>query len=143
MNVKHAEGTLRGMLAEGGIDLEQPALLETWRVFRTFAEQPIDSESDGILVQSGVYDEDDGERFVFDFLRQVQLPDDDEFLQIHCEFQFSPTPDLRELGVFEQWWFSDEGDSPSTYFDEIEARPEFRAVSMLTPTQGRVFADET
>ena len=143
MNVADAEETLRTMLVEARIDPEHLQLVPAWRVFRSFADQPVASESDGVLVQSGTYNWEDGERFVFDFLRQVQLPDDDEFVQIHCEFEFEPTPALRALGTFEEWWFRDDDGPLEAFLDDMESSAEFRAAKALTPTRARLYADET
>jgi hypothetical protein len=143
MRVDETERRLHDLLRAAGVDPEAATLAATWNVFREFVHEPVETASDGVLVQGGVYRFYRPERYIFDFLRQVQEPGDDELEQLHCKFEFEPTPELRALGTFTEWWFLDEGRPLDDYLDEIRARPEFEAVVGLTPVRGRIFQEGT
>ena len=143
MRVDDAEARLREMMRAASFDPDRPTLIQTWSVFGDFVAEPFDTESDGVLVQGGVYDFDGPERYYFDFVRQVQRHGEDEYVQIHCEFQFAITPELAALGEFNDWWFADEGRDAASFLTEMRARPEFEAVANLEPTAAAIYVEET
>jgi hypothetical protein len=146
MQVDETEARLHTMLRDAGVDPSQPQVAATWSVFRSFMTEPVDSASDGVLVQAGIYDWDGPDRYVFDFLRQVEVLDEDNehdhYEQLHCEFQFEPSDQLRAFGTFEEWWFQGDEISLDAFMDAIEGRPEFAAVIELSPTAASVEQEE-
>ncbi len=143
MRVDEAESRLHDLLRSAGVDPAAATLVATWSVFREFVHEPVETESDGVLVQGGVYDFYGPERYIFDFLRQVQEPGKDEYEQLHCEFEYEATPELRALGDFNEWWFPDQGRPLDDYLEDMRARPEFDAIARLTPIRGRVYQEGT
>src|SRR5438874_640639 len=98
MLISEAKTRLHDLLRNAGVDPRNPTLIETWAVFRSFVEEPVETRSDGILVQGGTYSFYGPERYIFDFVRQFEVVADDgehdHFEQLHCEFQFEPTASL-------------------------------------------------
>lgn len=89
MQIADAETRLRQGLSETGVDPVDPSFLATWQVFKHFASDPVDSPTDGLLFESGVYRFTGPERFTVDFLRQFEVYQDDDhdhYEQLRCEF---------------------------------------------------------
>jgi hypothetical protein len=100
------------MLGAAGVDVGAPEPIATWRVFRQFAELPVEDvgseDGDMCLFQWGTHDWRDGrgERFEIDFLRQFAIEIDGEYdhmEQLHCTFEFEPAEAFRGLGSGEHW----------------------------------------
>ena len=113
-------------------------MLPAWTVFKAFATVPFITESDGILVQWGVYDRyvkadgkwvRDGEQFTFDFLRQLQEPGEDEYLQIYCRFVYAVNETLRGHGRDHDWWFTTYTLPQDEFFAKIEGLAVFQDVA--------------
>jgi len=145
MRIDQAEAKLRQLLQAMGADPKHLAVGETWEAFKRFAVEPVATASDGLLFQAGTFDFYGPDRFIVDFVRQFEVVDNEErhehYEQLHCEFLFEPNPDLRALDTFELWCFPAEGDSPDAFFEEVEGRPEFRAVVARTPISASVFQE--
>ena len=142
-NVEDAVEQLRNVIRDRGGSLDAPDLVAAWHAFRSFLDVDFETSSDGVLVQGGVYSFEGPEQYYFDFLRQLQRPDDDEFEQVHCEFLYEPTAALRGLGAFSEWWFSDGGQDLDAFLAQIRARPEFAAVLEMEPTEVRIYQEPT
>ena len=142
MQIASAEARLHQMLTESGINPDNPSFLATWRVFKQFATEEVETASDGLLFQAGVYRFTGSERFTVDFLRQFEIlyddGDHDHFEQLHCEFLYEPTDELRALGSFTLWCFPSDGESIADWCEEVENRIEFQWASKLAPTQATV-----
>ncbi len=125
-----------------GFDPTTPTLRETWSVFRQFVREEVETRSDGVLVQAGTYSFHGPERYTFDFLRQFEVTcedgEHDRYEQLHCRFEFEPTPELKALGWFNDWWFADGGSAVEPYLDLMQDRPEFIAVADLQPVEAKV-----
>lgn len=93
--------------------------------------------------QCGVYDFTGEELFYFDFVRQFTIYDDEEYSpmeQLHYEFVFEPTDDLRELET-SQWYFENDGDVED-FFIEIENMEEFKVPMKRKPIRLSVYQEE-
>jgi hypothetical protein len=130
MKASEAEQTLKEMLGAAGIDVLAPDPLGTWKVFKRFAELPVEDvaseDGDMCLFQWGTHDWADGrgERFEIDFLRQFTIEVDGEYdhmEQLHCTFEFEPTEALRGLGPGEHWIAGDLADG----LGKVEVLPIF------------------
>jgi hypothetical protein len=130
------------MLIESGFDPDNPAFLETWRVFKQFATETVDTASDGLLFESGLYRFTGPERFTVHFTRQFEVlyedGDHDHFEQLRCEFLYEPTEELRALGSLTLWCFPSDGESVADWCEEVEHTVEFEWAARLTPSQTEV-----
>jgi hypothetical protein len=94
-------------LIDSAVDADRPTFLATWDVFAQFATEAVDTASDGLLFESGVYRFTGSERFTVQFLRQFEVlyddGDHDHFEQLRCEFLYEPTEELRALGSLTLW----------------------------------------
>lgn len=142
-SVDDADEHLRRVIRDSGGSLDAPDLIQVWDAFRSFLDVAFETDSDGVLVQGGVYSFGGPERYYFDFLRQLQHPGDDEYEQVHCEFQYEPTAALRGLGTFSEWWFSDDGQDLDEFLTRMRSRPEFAAVLPITPIEVAIYQDGT
>jgi hypothetical protein len=138
--IDEADRYLKAMLVRAGVDLAAPDLATTWRVFQEFVDVPVDTASDMVLFQTGVYHFYGPDQFILDFLRQFEVEDDEGehgyFEQLHCESLYEPVPELRALGEFNRW--DEEDDSRSAFFRGIEARQEFVVPAAFTPVEVRI-----
>ena len=150
VHATESEGHLRAMLAQAGVDLEQPDPLETWRVFAKFGATEIDGiepDDDGLLFWWGGYTA--GDPFQLGFLRQFSFytaaGEYDHMEQLQCAFQFGQTTDLRTLEKGDSWWFRPETRRTlNDWIAEMESLPAFNVLrNGLRPAasvieQGRV-----
>jgi hypothetical protein len=145
MRASEAEQTLKEMLGAAGVDVGAPEPMVTWRVFRQFAELPVEDvaseDGDMCLFQWGTYDWGGGrgERFEINFLRQFTIEDDGEYdhmEQLHCTFEFEPTEALRGLGSGEHWIAGDLADG----LGRVEALPIFAVLRepSVPPSAARI-----
>jgi hypothetical protein len=129
---------LLALLAQAGVDLEQPTAADvarTWAVMRAFAAEPVDDaepaaeDGDGILAQYGVYEwEQRGEHFELDMTRQFTARGSGAVTQLHCTFRYASSVELRGFGEASMWSFGMELDD---FFDEALRMPGFAAVHGL------------
>ena len=137
MEISAAEARLRHVLVESGVDPDNPTFLHTWQVFKHFVAEAVDTASDGLLFESGVYRFTGFERFTVDFLRQFEVlyedGDHDHFEQLRCEFLYEPTEDLRALGSLALWCFPSDGESAADWCQEVEHTVEFEWATRPTP----------
>jgi hypothetical protein len=151
MTSDESVGRLKALIAEAGVDARDPAAADVdrvWDVMRRFAAEPVDDiapleeESDGILAQYGTYDWGEGEHFEIEFVRQFAFNDADgeygHMSQLHCQFQFEPTDELRALGSDDLWSF----DIPlDVFFDQALALRGFSGVRRLSAAPLRLVVD--
>src|SRR5262245_16190206 len=128
---RHAEAQLRDLLRDRALDVKARPMAEpVWIVFKEFAEQRSDAtgpEADGILYQSGVFDFSGRDEFYLDLVRQFEIVDSagehQRYEQLHCEFRFELTEELRAFERFSRWWFWDSHEPWMSFVQEIERRP--------------------
>ena len=131
------------MLKVANIDLEAPDIFQIVRIFKDFAQLPIDesymdaelgeiSIKDSFLFETGMYDFTYSyqETYQICFVRQFHFSSVDGiawFEQLHCIFFYLPEPDLRNLTM--TFW-SSESDNLADFFAWVEQTDSF-----LIPTQ--------
>ena len=116
------ESTLRAMLEERGVDIDNPDPLQTWATFKEFAALPVEGvapeDGDMFLFQWGAYDWHDGngERFEIDVTRQfvINTPrgDYDHMEQLHCTFYYGASAQLQQFASGDAW-LQDVGEAES------------------------------
>ncbi|WP_066061407.1 hypothetical protein [Neobacillus soli] len=138
INVRNAESYLKDKIGEDANDIKK-----VWETFKDFCKEPVEGEEDKeILFQCGVYDFTGEEFFHFDFVRQFTVYDEDEYSnmeQLHCEFLFKPTVELRKLEVSE--WSMDYDDI-NDFFNNIENLQEFKIPLNIKPIKSEIYREE-
>ncbi|MFF2288287.1 hypothetical protein [Peribacillus butanolivorans] len=138
ITVKNAENYLKTKIADDADDIKK-----VWETFKDFCKEEIEGEEDKeILFQCGVYDFTVEELFHFDFVRQLTVYEEDEYSrieQLHCEFLFKPTDELRKLEVSE--WSMDYDDI-NDFLNHIEKLQEFKIPLNLKPIKSEIYQEE-
>ncbi|MFF5399814.1 hypothetical protein ACFY5J_21095 [Peribacillus butanolivorans] len=138
ITVKNAESYLKTKIADDADDIKK-----VWETFKDFCKEAIEGEEDKeILFQCGVYDFTGEELFHFDFVRQFTVYEEDEYSrmeQLHCEFLFKPTGELRKLEVSE--WSMDYDDI-NDFLNHIENLQEFKIPLNLKPIKSEIYQEE-
>ncbi|MBE3202480.1 hypothetical protein [Parafrankia irregularis] len=123
------------------------AVRQAWAAFLDFAavrfDVPDEPNADGLLYQFGIFDFGGGPAFYLDPVRQFARFDDDEYIQVHLEIQFSPSNDLAALGEHSEWWFSDGSIELSDWTQVISRRSEWVILNELIPISVNVYQDGT
>ena len=87
---------------------------------------------------TGVFSFHGPEEFYLDFVRQFEFVDadgeHDRYEQLHCEFRFPAAGETVAFGRYQRWWFRDDDEPWATFVDEIERRPEFKALATAIPS---------
>lgn len=138
LTIKNAESFLSNQI--GTItDIEK-----VWTIFKSFGKERVqDEEEVALLFQCGVYDFTVEELFYFDFVRQFTVYEGDEYVgmeQVHCEFVFTPTDELKELEATE-WYFDAEGDVEE-FFNMVESLEEFTTPLRFIPLKFTIYQEE-
>lgn len=138
ITVKNAEIFLEGKINKNSIDIKK-----VWETFKGFCREPVDGEEDKeILFECGVYDFTGEELFHLHFVRQFTVYEEDEYShmeQLHCEFLFKPTDELRKLEISE--WSMD-FDDIDDYFKHIETLQEYKIPLELKPIKLELYQEE-
>ncbi|QYF84867.1 hypothetical protein [Peribacillus frigoritolerans] len=138
ITVKNTESYLKDKIGEDADDIKK-----VWETFKDFCKEPVEGEEDKeILFQCGIYDFTGEELFHFDFVRQFTVYEEDEYSrmeQLHCEFLFKPTVELRKLEV-EEW--SMDYDDIDGFFNHIENLQEFKIPLNLKPIKSEIYQEE-
>ena len=138
ITVKNAESYLKDKIGEDADDIKK-----VWETFKGFCTEPVEGEEDKeILFQCGIYDFTGEELFHFDFVRQFTVYEEDEYShmeQLHCEFLFKPTVELRKLEVSE--WSMDY-DNIGDFLNHIEDLQEFKIPLNLEPIKSEIYQEE-
>ncbi|WNS75694.1 hypothetical protein RRV45_01190 [Bacillus sp. DTU_2020_1000418_1_SI_GHA_SEK_038] len=138
ITVKNAESYLKNMIGEDTDDIKR-----VWETFKVFCKKPVVGEEDiEILFQCGVYNFTGEELFLFDFVRQFTVYEEDEYSrmeQLHCKFLFKPTDELSKLETGE--WSMDY-DYIDDFFNHIENLQEFKIPLNLKPIKSEIFQEE-
>jgi len=139
ITVKNAESYLKDKIGEDTDDIEK-----VWETFKAFCKEPVEGEEGKeILFQCGVYDFTGEELFYFDFVRQFTVYEEDEYShmeQLHCEFVFNPSNELRKLEESE-FYFEENGDIED-YFKDIEKLQAFKISLELKPKKLEIYQEE-
>ncbi|MEH6943337.1 hypothetical protein [Bacillus sp. JJ722] len=135
--VKNAESYLKQSIGENTNDIK-----EVWEAFKSFCRMTVEKEEDReILFQCGVYDFTGEELFHFDFVRQFTIYDGEEYShmeQLHCEYLFKPTDELRKFEINE--WSMDYVHIDD-FFNHIENLQEFKIPLNLQPTKVEIYQE--
>ncbi|MEH7126032.1 hypothetical protein V7127_22735 [Bacillus sp. JJ1773] len=138
ITVKNAESYLKDKIGEDDDDIKK-----VWGTFKDFCKEPVEGEEDKeILFQCGIYDFTGEELFHFGFVRQFTVYEEDEYSrmeQLHCEFLFKPTVELRKLEVAE--WSMDYEDIDD-FLNHIKKLPEFKIPLNLKPIKLEIHQEE-
>lgn len=138
ITVKNAESYFKDKIGEDANDINI-----VWETFKNFCKEPVEGEDDKeILFQCGVYDFTGEELFHFDFVRQFAVYEEDDYShmeQLHCEFLFKPTVELRNLEV-EEW--SMDYEDIDDFFNHIENLQEFKIPLNLKPIKSEIYQEE-
>ena len=138
ITVKNAENYLKNKIDEDTDDIKK-----VWETFKNFCKESVEGEEDKeILFECGVYDFTGEELFHFNFVRQFTVYEEDEYShmeQLHCEFLFKPTDELRSLEVSE--WSMDYDDIDD-FLNHIENLQEFKIPLNLKPIKSEIFQEE-
>lgn len=138
ITVKNAESYLKNKIGDiTKID-------KVWDAFKSFGREPVQGEDEvALLFQCGVYDFTGEELFYFDLVRQFTIYEGDEYSkmeQLHCEFVFTPTAELRKLEASEMY-FDYEGDVDDFYV-MVENIEEFTTPLRHTPLKLNVYQEQ-
>lgn len=136
--VKNAESYLKNKIGEDIDDIKT-----IWETFKDFCKEPVEGEEDiEILFQCGVFDFTGEDQFHLDFVRQFTVYEEDEYSrmeQLHCEFLFKPTDELRRLEI-EAW--SMDYDDVDDFFNHIENLQEFKIPMNLEPIKSEIYQEK-
>jgi hypothetical protein len=118
-------------------------VVEVWEIFKSFCREPVEGEDEfALLFQCGIYDFTGEELFYFDFVRQFTVYEDEEYSrteQLHCEFVFKPTDELKKLETSE-WYFDTDGDMEN-FFAHVENLKEFQIPLKSIPLQLNIYQE--
>jgi hypothetical protein len=125
MTVDEGENKLRQLLLEAGFDFSHPDPALAWKVFKSFATEPVESDGEELFFEAGDGDPVKGFPGYFDFVRQFRhYPDDgvvwDE--QITAHFTCPPNVKLGLRGYLQ----ADQFANLSAFFRAVEASSAFR-----------------
>ncbi|MFP5110556.1 hypothetical protein ACSU6B_28195 [Neobacillus sp. C211] len=138
ITVKNVESYLKDKI---GVDAD--TVKKVWEIFKDFCKEPVKGEEEKeILFQCGVYDFTGEELFHYDFVRQFTVFEEDEYShmeQLHCEFLFKPTDELRKLEVAE---WSMEYDDIDDFLNHIDNLQEFNIPLNLKPIKTEIYQEE-
>jgi hypothetical protein len=138
ITVKNAESHLKDRIGKGTEDIKR-----VWETFKDFCKEPVEGEEDKeILFECGIHDFTGEELFYFNFVRQFTVYEEDEYShmeQLHCEFLFKPTDELRSLEVSE--WSMD-NDDIDHFLNHIENLHEFRKPLNLKPIKSEIYQEK-
>ncbi len=136
ITIKNAEDYLRQQLGPNTEDIRK-----VWEEFKLFAKKTVIGEEEkAILFQCGVYDFEGEELFHYDFVRQFVDEENGGYQQLHCEFVFKPTKELRECEEAE-WHFDTDGEIEE-FFHEIEKLQAFQIPLGYKPLRFELYQEE-
>ncbi|MGG4155843.1 hypothetical protein [Bacillus muralis] len=135
---KNAESYLKNKIGNNTDDIK-----EVWEIFKAFCIERVEGEDDQeILFQCGISDFSGDELLYFDFVRQFTVYEEDEYSrmeQLHCEFSFKPTDELRKV-VVSKW--SMDFDHLSDFFTHLETLQEFQVPLNLKQVKIEIYQEE-
>lgn len=138
LTVKNAESYLKNKIGDDTDDIKN-----VWEAFKAFSTEAVEGEEEKeILFQCGVYKFTGEKLFHFDFIRQFTVYQEDDYShmeQLHCEFLFKPTNELKKLKA-EEW--SMDYDNIDNFFNYIESLQEFKIPINLMPIKSEIYQEE-
>lgn len=136
INYKNAEKYLKDL-----INKDLPDVKNVWEIFKSFGREQVEGEEEvALLFQCGVYDFTGEKLFYFDFVRQFSIEEDGHMEQLHCEFVFNPTEELKKLETSE-WYFDYEGEIEN-FYRNIENMKEFQIPMNSKPIRFNLYQEE-
>ncbi len=121
MATSDAAPRLKALLVGAGIRGRQPSPQEMWRVFKSFAAEPVECEDDFVMIQVG--DSDVMGESYLDFCREFSVGGG-ETEQVHAEFKVVLP---KRLGCKQTDCSSCDFADLETFFAEVEKMPGFQA----------------
>ena len=100
-------------------------------------------DADELLYQFGIYSFSGESRFHLDFTRQFALPDGDEYLQFHCELQYTATAELQALGSYDEWWWPDGGWDLTARAGDVSSRSEWALLAARPSPTTEISCEQT
>ncbi|WML44381.1 hypothetical protein [Neobacillus sp. PS3-40] len=138
LTVNNAESYFKNKIGDDTEDIQN-----FWEAFKAFSKEAVEGEEEKeILFQCGVYDFTGNELFHFDFVRQFTVFEEDDHShmeQLHCEFLYKPTSELKKLKV-EEW--SMDYDDIDNFLNHIESLREFKIPMNLKPIKSEIYQEE-
>jgi hypothetical protein len=154
-----AENTLKQMLTDAGLDLALLPLDKAWDVFIAFCQIPIDTRSDGVIVQWGPhkivarelkvspYFEYEHVGFYFSVLRQFDDVDDTEYEQLEIKWVFPRDAELDAIKLGNSDWCFAEGfpdkEDMGAFLNAQQDTPLYQALLQRSPLSSRVYQENT
>lgn len=105
--------------------------------FAAICKLPV-GEPDDLLFETGAYDFTGKKRFYFSLVRQFQYRNEDEYVQLHLDIRYAPSPATKRLSCTE-WGSQTEGD----FFSMVRSSAAYRAVKETPITEVAVYIEET
>ncbi|MCX5401430.1 hypothetical protein [Streptomyces sp. NBC_00102] len=144
-----ALGLLRSEIGPERGEFAASAAEDLWPAWLRFGGRRFDvpdvPDADGLLLQYGTYAFDGPPMFLLDFVRQFEIVDSDglhdQYVQVHCELRYEPTPLLDALGSFDSWFFHDSGDELEQWAAEFTEGAGWKMIRGLKPAEVRVYQE--
>lgn len=142
-----AADVFKAFVSESGSEVSRLTATSAWEVFIRFAATPFDlpdvDDADGLLYQFGTDSFTGEQRFHFDLVRQFAVPDEDEYLQFHCQMTFESDSAMTRLGRYDEWWFPRQELGLGPWADAISGRPEWHELERRQPLSVELSIDGT
>ena len=148
--ISRASAVFEELVRKGGDSIHALSSDLAFGYYTGFASVRFDTpgtpDSDGLLYQFGLFKFSGDERFHLDLVRQFEVLDGDEhdhYMQFHCELIFDPTPEMRTLGRFHDWYFySGDSPGPAGWLASIRGRQEWTVLPRAQPLEVRVSQED-
>ena len=118
------------------VDLDM-SLDELIDAFAAMCKLPV-GEPDDLLFETGTFDFTGKKLFYFSLVRQFRFQDEDEFVQLHLDVRYAPSPATKRLSCTE-WSSLTERD----FFDLVRSSAAYRAVKEMPVAQVEIYIEET
>lgn len=105
--------------------------------FAAMCQLPV-GEPDDLLFETGTFDFTGKKLFYFSLVRQFQFRDEEEYVQLHLDIRYAPSPATKRLECTE-WGSLTEGD----FFTMVRSGNAYRAVKDTPIAQVEVYIEET
>ncbi len=139
MKPETARRRLRSLLKASGVDAEPIRVSAVWAIFKQFCAQPSEYDA-GVLFECGTYDFTGPSLFSLSFVRQFQLPGDDEFFQLSATLYREPDGATEGAKTF---LWSSSFPLLDRFFAAVERLEQFRGTARLECWTLKVRLDHT
>ena len=116
---------------------EGMALDELIDAFAAMCKLPV-GDPDDLLFETGTFDFTGKKLFYFSLVRQFRFRDEDEFVQLHLDVRYAPSPATKRLSCTE-WSSLTERD----FFDLVRSSAAYHAVKEMPVAQVEIYIEET